>query len=77
MLQNSAKRSHHHFFLNPAQRYPWTAGVMTGHGLRKAWRKGSQWFALIRKHAELISDHWLLHQFHKHCSCERLTGMRR
>ncbi|BDA51615.1 probable glycosyltransferase BC10 [Coccomyxa sp. Obi] len=59
------------------RRYPWTAGMLTGHGLRKAWRKGSQWFALIRKHAELVSDHHLLHQFHKHCSCERQTGMHR
>lgn len=57
--------------------YPWSAGVMTGHTLRKAWRKGPQWFAMIRKHAEVVRDHHLLHKFHKHCGCERLTGMHR
>ncbi len=39
-----------------------------GYKLRSHWRKSSQWFALTRKHAELVmADTELLGLFQKHC----------
>ncbi len=36
--------------------------------LRRHWRKSSQWFALTRKHAELVvRDTELLPTFRQHC----------
>ena len=47
---------------------PWRFGVRMGYKLRRHWRKSSQWFALTRKHAELImQDTELLHIFQQHC----------
>lgn len=37
---------------------------------KEKWRKGSQWIALVRKHAELIvDDDVILPVFKKHCKC--------
>lgn len=39
-----------------------------GYKLRRHWRKSSQWFALTRKHAELVmQDTELLPIFQQHC----------
>ena len=53
----------------PVQRTdPWRFGVRMGYKLRRHWRKSSQWFALTRKHAELImQDTELLPIFQQHC----------
>lgn len=47
---------------------PWRFGVRMGYKLRRHWRKSSQWFALTRKHADLImADTELLDIFKAHC----------
>ena len=47
---------------------PWRFGVRMGYKLRRHWRKSSQWFALTRKHAELVmQDTELLPIFAQHC----------
>ena len=47
---------------------PWRFGVRMGYKLRRHWRKSSQWFALTRKHAELVmQDTDLLPIFAQHC----------
>jgi hypothetical protein len=47
---------------------PWRFGVRMGYKLRRHWRKSSQWFALTRKHADLVmADTELLDIFKAHC----------
>ncbi len=47
---------------------PWRFGVRMGYKLRRHWRKSSQWFALTRKHANLVmADTELLDVFKSHC----------
>ena len=47
---------------------PWRFGVRMGYKLRRHWRKSSQWFALTRKHAQLVmEDTELLPIFAQHC----------
>ena len=49
-------------------RTPGALGCAWGTSCGKHWRKSSQWFALTRKHAELVmQDTELLHIFQQHC----------
>jgi hypothetical protein len=47
---------------------PWRYTARMGYKLRQHWRKSSQWFALTRKHAELVmADTEILDIFQKYC----------
>jgi hypothetical protein len=49
--------------------YRWSERMKTGHMNSSHWRKSSQWFALQRKHAEIIvNDDEIERSFAEHCN---------
>ena len=47
---------------------PWRFSGRMGWALRNHWRKSSQWFALSRKHAEIVlDDTYILDLFQRYC----------
>lgn len=50
------------------QRWTWKMAISAGGMRRSLWRKSSQWFVLIRKHAEVVlRDESVFRTFEEHC----------